>query len=404
MLPLLFATAASPPAVRTSAGLVTGTALDGANQFLGLPFAHSRRFEAPVDWKGKHTGTLQATDFGPACMQIGTSAGVTYGSEDCLVVNIWQPAGASREDKLPVLCFIFGGSWQFGETEPYNGSALAAKHNVIYAALAYRTGPIGFMAFEEDAAAQRTTGNWGMLDMQSGLRWLRREVEAFGGDPERVTIHGQSSGGEAVELHHVLPGSRGLLSGIISESGGLSARTLKAGLATGVAAAKAAGCSGAEGGVKAVSVKTCMQRVAPLALTSQTGTRSFSPVVDGVALPADPIQMLRRGQINPGVGFLAGAQTNDTNRELLPKHMDEEGELKPMWAPAYRLAVQAEVGKAQLAQVLALYPPVWPKSAENVRSLGRLTSDRTMCGARRRLAWLERAPNSTRKAFLYRFD
>ena len=154
MLPLLCAAAASPPAVRTSAGLVTGTALDGANQFLGLPFAHSERFEAPVDWKGRHAGTLRATDFGPACMQIGASAAATYGSEDCLVVNIWQPVGASRGDKLPVLCFIFGGSWQFGETEPYNGSALATKHNVIYAALAYRTGPIGFMAFEEDAAAQ----------------------------------------------------------------------------------------------------------------------------------------------------------------------------------------------------------------------------------------------------------
>jgi len=75
-----------------------------------------------------------------------------------------------------------------------------------------------------------------------------------------------------------------------------------------------------------------------------------------------------------------------------------------MWAPAYRLAVLAEVGKARLEQVLAFYPPAWPKSAENVRSLGRLSSDRMLCGARRRLAWLQRAPNSTGKAFLYRFD
>ena len=265
--------------------------------------------------------------------------------------------------------------------------------------------------------AQRTTGNWGMLDMQSGLRWLQREVAAFGGDPDRVTIHGQctcvrlhpycthhgppsngpattrprpshsprttlaqpcdlwrphvaASGGDAVELHHVMPGSRGLLSGIISESGGLSARRLQEGLATGAAAAKAAGCSpsGAnlttnltgnlatanlatadptKGGVKA-----CMQRVAALAITSQTGALPFSPLVDGAAIPADPVLMLRRGEVNPGVGFLAGAQTNDSNRELLPRYTDKEGELRPLWAPAYRLAVQAEVGKARLEQVL----------------------------------------------------
>ena len=175
-----------------------------------------------------------------------------------------------------------------------------------------------------------------------------------------------------------MPGSRGLLSGIISESGGLSARSLQEGLATGAAAAKAAGCSpsGAnlttnlatnlatanlaaadptKGGVKA-----CMQRVAALAITSQTGALPFSPLVDGAAIPADPVLMLRRGEVNPGVGFLAGAQTNDSNRELLPRYTDKEGELRPLWAAAYRLAVQAEVqaevqtevGTARLEQVM----------------------------------------------------
>ena len=162
-----------------------------------------------------------------------------------------------------------------------------------------------------------------------------------------------------------MPGSRGLLSGIISESGGLSARRLQEGLTTGAAAAKAAGCSpsGANLTTNLTSnlatanptkggVKACMQRVAALAITSQTGALPFSPLVDGAAIPADPVLMLRRGEVNPGVGFLAGAQTNDSNRELLPRYTDKEGELRPLWAPAYRLAVQAEVGKARLEQVL----------------------------------------------------
>ena len=118
-----------------------------------------------------------------------------------------------------------------------------------------------------------------------------------------------ASGGQAVELHHIMPGSKGLLSGIISESGGLSGRSLKSGLETGAAAAKAAGCDGARGGVKA-----CMQKVAPLAITSLTNRFSFTPLVDGVTIPADPSEMLRRGQVNPNVGFLAGAQTNDVRR------------------------------------------------------------------------------------------
>ena len=110
---------------------------------------------------------------------------------DCLYANIWKPSNATAASKLPVLCFINGGSWEFGEPEPYNGSALAYQHGVIYASIAYRTGPIGFAAFEADSKQGNTTGNWGMMDMQSGLRWLKREVANFGGDPDRITIHGQ---------------------------------------------------------------------------------------------------------------------------------------------------------------------------------------------------------------------
>ena len=415
------AATATFPTVHTSAGTVRGVRLDGASQYLGMRFATSARFEPPVDFTGRYAnGTHDGTDFGRACMQVGAAPNVTYGSEDCLVANVWQPAGARPGDRLPVLVFIYGGSWQFGETEPYNGSALAAKHGVVYAALAYRTGPLGFMAFEEDAAAGRATGNWGMQDMQAGLRWLRREVAAFGGDPRRLTIHGQSSGGMAVELHHVMPASHGLLHGIVSESGGLSARPLKTALANTRAAAQAAGCANTTTATtdsgSASTTKACMQRVAAVALTSQTYSLSFEPTVDGVVIPSDPLALLRRGAINPGVGFLAGAQTNDSNRELFPSYEDASGDLMPLSAARYAAAVADDVGAANADTVLALYPPV--RAAEtagatadlrlNVHSLGRISSDRMLCSAARRLRYFGRGNSggngTARAAFLYRFN
>jgi para-nitrobenzyl esterase len=120
-------------------------------------------------------------------------------------VNVWQPAGAAAPQKAPVLVFIYGGSNQFGEAEPYNMSGLAAFHGVVAVNMNYRTGPIGWMAFPEDAAANSSTGNFGILDIQSALRWVQKEIGHFGGDPERVAIHGQSSGGGLTELQCELP-------------------------------------------------------------------------------------------------------------------------------------------------------------------------------------------------------
>jgi len=283
------------PRVETSAGIVEGVKLDGVDQFLNMPFANSHRFEPPVDFMGKYkTKIRDGSVFGDACMQVGDDTSVAYGSEDdCLVANIWKPADASRDDKLPVLCFIYGGSWQFGETEPYNGSAIAKTHNAIYASVAYRTGPIGFMAFDEDTAGKQTTGNWGMLDMQSGLRWLQREVANFGGDPNRITIHGQSSGGQAVELHYVMPQSNGLLQGIISESGGLGATSLSRRLESTLAAARATGCLDGMNSKKAN--KTCMQLLPPVNITGLTYSLNFGPTIDGIVIPEDPSKLLATG-------------------------------------------------------------------------------------------------------------
>merc|ERR1712151_796854 len=110
------------------------------------------------------------------------------------------------------------------------------------------------MAFQEDVDAGRPTGNWGILDIQSALRWVQREVGAFGGDPKRVAIHGQSSGGGLVELQYVAPGSAGLFQGAISESGGLSAQNIDISLHSSAGLAKKLGCLNKKG----VANKSCV--------------------------------------------------------------------------------------------------------------------------------------------------
>jgi len=337
---------------------------------------------------------LTATDFGYACLQVGDTTDDVYGSEDCLYANVWQPAGTKPGANLPVMVYIYGGSNQFGEAEPYNGSALAVRQGIVYVSIAYRTGPIGWMAFEEDRKAGRSTGNFGLLDTQSGLRWVQREVRNFGGDPSKVVIHGQSSGAMLVELHLVMPGSRGLLSGLASESGGLSASPLESGIQAGEAIGKQLRC-----GRK--PLKACLQAAPALALTKQTYSFGWGPHVDGVTVPANPMEMLYYGRINP-VNVIIGAQTNDTLRELSKQYIGPDGKLRPLAAGDVAKSLFAQVGGRYIKEALALYAPDAADSVRNVQLLGSIGSDRMMCGIKRRVSLVNKVRPG--RAFMYRFN
>lgn len=372
--------------VQTSNGKAHGTVLPGVHEFLGMKFATAKRYEPPVLFTGRYPEQpLQATDFGPACMQVGGMPNLTYGSEDCLYANVWKPSYAKPGEDLPVVVFIYGGSNQFGETEPYNGSAFAARHNVVYASVAYRTGPLGWMAFEEDSKRGKTTGTWGLLDQQAGLRWVQREIRNFGGDASRVIIHGQSSGAMCVELHMVMPESKGLMRGLVSESGGLSASDLNEGLITTSAVGKLANCSG-------TSLKRCLQEVDPLLLTSQTYSFGWSPHVDNVTIPAEPMSLLFDGRIN-NFSVIMGSNTNDSNKGLVEY---------PMPVVNYTASVQRVVGRKFLRRALALYPPDYKSLVQNVHTLGSLNSDQMLCGVRNRVNLVNRRLPG--KAFMYRFN
>jgi para-nitrobenzyl esterase len=229
---LLFASALAaqtPEPVRTQAGLIQGTTDNGIAVYLGVPFAAppvgDLRWRAPApltSW----TGVRAADKFAPACMQsplISRALGLEPPpiSEDCLYLNVWSPAKSSR-DRLAVMVWIYGGGFTAGATSvpQYNGEKLAKK-GVILVSVSYRLGAFGFMAHPELSAENNGhSGNYGLLDQIAGLQWVKRNIAAFGGDPNRVTIFGESAGGISVSMLAASPLAKGLFQGAISESGG----------------------------------------------------------------------------------------------------------------------------------------------------------------------------------------
>ena len=208
-----------PAPVRTEDGQVQGTSEDGLTVYRGIPFAApplgDLRWRAPQP-AAKWDGIRQSTHFGPPPFQGGK------GSEDCLYLNVWTPAKSASEH-LPVLVWIYGGAFNWGSTSDpnYNGANLARK-GVVLVSIAYRVGQLGFLATPELSAetTNHVSGNYGLLDQIAGLKWVQRNIAAFGGDPGKVTIFGESAGGISVSMLCASPLAKGLFEGAISESGG----------------------------------------------------------------------------------------------------------------------------------------------------------------------------------------
>ncbi|MFD2520606.1 carboxylesterase/lipase family protein [Emticicia soli] len=209
--------------VKTQEGLVQGTVENGLSVFKGVPFAAPpvgelrwKAPQAPKSWEGVKT----VTQFAPAPFQGGNPP--SGKSEDCLYLNIWSPAKTPK-DNLPVMVWIYGGGFSFGSTsEPvYSGENLAKK-GVILVSVAYRVGQMGFLAHPELSAESpnHVSGNYGLLDLIAGLQWIQKNIKAFGGNPDKVTIFGESAGGIAVSMLCASPLAKGLFHGAISQSGG----------------------------------------------------------------------------------------------------------------------------------------------------------------------------------------
>jgi len=217
------------PIASTTFGAISGIREGGLSVYRGVPFAApplgDLRWQPPVP-VAPWTGTRKADAFAPACMQTGVSMpGETPAavSEDCLYLNIWTPVKNSKE-RLPVIVWIHGGGYTNGAASMplYWGDRLAHK-GVVVVTIAYRLGPLGFLALPEltKESPHHSSGNYGLMDQIAALEWIQRNIAAFGGNPNNVTIAGQSSGAISVSILMASPLTEGLFQRAIAESGGL---------------------------------------------------------------------------------------------------------------------------------------------------------------------------------------
>ncbi|KAJ5613927.1 Carboxylesterase type B [Penicillium herquei] len=237
--PLASLAAAEFPVITTDFGAVQGAASpfrEGVTVYKGIPYAApptgSLRWKPPVK-TAKWTETLNATEFGPQCAQPYSSAGIFSSgknstSEDCLTLNIWTPTYNTTDPseiaakKLPVYFWIFGGRFEGGSGDviTYDGTGLASK-DIIVVTMNYRLGAFGFLAHPELSAesGHNSSGNYGILDQQFALQWVHDNIAYFGGNANQVTVGGQSAGSSSSLLTMWSPLTKGLVQGVISESG-----------------------------------------------------------------------------------------------------------------------------------------------------------------------------------------
>jgi para-nitrobenzyl esterase len=394
-------TPASQPAgltsVRVAEGQLSGAAAGAVTVFKGVPFAAppvgDLRWRAPrpmTPW----TGVRKADAFSASCVQTIVDAkkpwtyefmahGAT--SEDCLYLNVWTPAKGAGE-RRPVLVFIHGGANTegAGSIPAYDGSGLATK-GLVVVTVNYRLGAYGFLAHPEltKESPDHASGNYGLLDQIAALRWVKANVAAFGGDPSRITVSGQSAGASAVRNLLVSPLAAGLFHRAIAESGvsltGAPPRTLVDAERDGVRFAEAKGATT----LAQLRALTREQIAAALPAPVRWGT-----IVDGYVLTSGEAEAFASGKHND-VPVLTG-----TNR-------DENGAVPQpaTTAEAFTKQAQQRYG-AEAARFLAVYPAA---SDEQAR-LAQNTSARDVARVSTALWAAARAKTAKAKTFTYFWD
>jgi carboxylesterase type B len=247
---LLPATAQAAPAgnralvVRTERGWVQGQAAEGTDQWLGIPYAAPPtgvlRWAAPQP-APRWAGIRPATGYGGRCAQMASGNGPRVDNEDCLYLNVYAPP--RRDRRLPVLVMIHGGGLTTGAGDQHDGSLIVNTDHIIVVSINYRLGPFGFLDLPGlGTSALTASGNFGLLDQEAALRWVRRNIAAFGGDPGQVTIDGESAGGWSVCALMTSPPARGLFRGAIIQSGSCTTQSRDTAQTAALAFARQAGC------------------------------------------------------------------------------------------------------------------------------------------------------------------
>jgi para-nitrobenzyl esterase len=414
--------------VKTDAGTVSGTVENGIGVYRGIPFAEppvgDLRWRAPQP-AAKWTGVKTTDAFAPACTGGGSPSGIrTQGapkgkgpapapapgkakakakgpggppgggsSEDCLYLNVWTPAKSASE-RLPVMMWIYGGGFVGGSTAgaQTTGERLAGK-GVIVVSVAYRVGPLGYLAHPGLSAESKehVSGNYGVLDLIAGLQWVKKNIAAFGGDPGKVTIFGESAGGIAVSMLSASPLAKGLFHGAISESGGsFGPPSLPA-----LPGENMISLQNAERLGQAFATKAGAATVADLRKLSVADVQAAAagsegitwPVIDGHVLPDDQYKMYEAKRFND-TPVLVGYNSDEGLSFGVPPTPD-----------AYRQATRQRYGP-YADRLLAAYPTDLDKVSKTARDL---TRDAAFGWATWSWARLQ-TKYGKNKAYLYYFD
>jgi para-nitrobenzyl esterase len=343
--------------VRVADGALRGTVTPQGRRFAGIPYAAppvgNLRWKAPAP-AAPWTGVRDASQFGAACAQLQLDPTIPAGqsSEDCLTLNVYTPPGARRSGPLPVMVWIHGGGFVTGAGSGFDSGLLAATGDVIVVTINYRLGVFGFLVHPAlDAGAPAVAGDYGLADQQAALRWVRRNVGAFGGDRRNVTIFGESAGAGSVCSHVASPTAAGLFARALAESGctGIS-ETRSQAAATGAAVAAAVGCTDA--GTAAACLRARPTGELLTAVDPRIGANpsvSFAPTAGVPILPRDVPVAFATGRFNH-VPLLNGTN-HDEGRGLLALVPG----IADLTAAAYPGAIAARYGPAAPA-VLAAYP------------------------------------------------
>lgn len=324
---------------KTRYGCLSGIEQDGITCFRAVPYAKPpvgnlrwRRPEQPDPWEGVRV----CDSFAPMCPQSGFAARKGRMSEDCLYLNIWTGA-ESTADKLPVFFWIHGGAFRGGAAHDplFDGSHMARK-GVIVVTIGHRLGVFGYLAHPELSAEtpEGISGNYGIRDLAAGLCWVKENITAFGGDPDRITVCGQSSGGESVTDLLACPTLDGIVTGAIVMAGGpgetRDGYELADAEAYGISYMGFAGC----GNIAELRQKSAGELLALDVPGKTVGFGPFRPIKDGSFLPLHAFEAVRTGKTlkipvilgnNADEGFLGHAMlTDEEYAEFLPKYFREE--------------------------------------------------------------------------------
>ncbi len=384
--------------VKVANGMLEGLDESGIRSFKGVPYAAppvgDLRWKEPQPAKN-WTGIRKADKFGPRAMQRPIFGDMNFRSnglsEDCLYLNIWTPAKNFHE-KLPVLVYFYGGGMMAGDgSEPrYDGESMSRK-GIVAVTVNYRLTVFGFLSHPEltEESPHHSSGNYGMLDQAAALKWVQNNIAAFGGDPKRVTIAGESAGSFSVSAMMASPLSRNLIAGAIGESGSLlgerSLSTLSEGEQKGLKYAALLGG-------KSISELRKLTAEKILEASADHEWELFPMVVDGYLLPKSPVDIYTRGE-QSHVPLLVGWNAEESSaRAILGKdEMTRENFIK---------AVKKNYGD-RADDMLRVYNPASDAEVEEVAA--DLAGDGFIGFSTWKWSDLQ-AKTSTKPVFRYRYE